>query len=290
MHNHTNDSTCECGNTDCRCEHSNCEHSNAATPVMPKSVFDQMSSKISFFFGLMIGICLISLVGFITLLVLNNAWNPEEKGQNDALAAPTTGGDSAQAGTAPSSNIQQAPPPQTQDVSKIQVTKQDHIRGDTNAPVTIVEFSDFQCPFCQSFHPEMKKLIEQNPGKVRWIYKHFPLSFHKYAQKAAEASECASEQGKFWEYSDKLFENQTFFSDTYFSEAASQLGLNKKNFDNCLSSGKYTQKVLADYQMGAAAGVSGTPGSFINDIYISGTKSYEILQQIVDSLLDTEKK
>ena len=256
----------------------NSPHASPTPHADPENFFSQMTSKIAFIFGLIVGIAAMSTIGFIGLLVSpNTALVTSAQEDTNAVAANNTN---------PSPTPTNAYPEPTNNPDAVVLSDSDHIRGDKNAPITIVEFSDFQCPFCQSFHPSVQKLVDNYPGKVRWIWKHFPLSFHAQAQTAAEASECAAEQGKFWEYSDKLFENQALFTQSgIFEKIAGELGLNAGQFSTCLSSGKYSQKVEDDYSMGVAAGVSGTPGSFINDVYVAGAKSYDSLEQIVESLL-----
>jgi protein-disulfide isomerase len=253
------------------------------------SLMSSMHPKISFFFGMAVGVAVISAIGFFSLLSAFTSGSGNKlaalaKAIDEDVDIDTFKNDGNNQPTAqPATN--DAPEPGV-NPSKVKITSQDHVFGDKNAPLTIVEFSDFQCPFCQRFHPEVEKLINNNKGEIKWVYKHFPLSsIHPWAQKSAEASECAAEQGKFWEYVKNLFANQALFSDGYFSNAAKDLGLDQSKFDSCLSNGKYKQKVQADYQMGLEAGVSGTPGSFINDVYVSGAKPYDGLQQIVDGLL-----
>ena len=145
------------------------------------------------------------------------------------------------------SQIENQPTAQT-----FKITESDHIRGEFNAPITLVEFSDFECPFCERHFLTLNKILDDYKGKVRLVYKHFPLGFHPNAQKAAEASERTDEQGKFWEYHDKLFESQQIgYSVENFKKWAKDLNLNVAKFNDCLDSGKYTQKVQADYQEGA---------------------------------------
>jgi protein-disulfide isomerase len=171
-------------------------------------------------------------------------------------------------------------------IQTFEITSKDHVRGDFNAQITLVEFSDFECPFCARHYPTLKKILEDYKGKVRLVYKHFPLSFHPNAQKAAEASECAVEQGKFWEYHDKIFENQASgLSLEKFKQWAKELGLDTSKFNDCLDSGKYAQKVQADYQEGLQKGVNGTPTTFVNGQPLSGALPYESFKQIIDSIL-----
>ncbi|MFH0804617.1 MAG: DsbA family protein, partial [Patescibacteria group bacterium] len=122
--------------------------------------------------------------------------------------------------------------------------------------------------------------------KVRLVYKHFPLSFHPNSQKAAEASECASEQGKFWEYHDKLFDNQpSGFSVDKFKQWAKDLNLDTAKFNGCLDSGTYAKKVQADEQEGQQKGVNGTPATFINGQLVSGALPYDTFTQAIDASL-----
>ncbi|MFQ6049615.1 MAG: DsbA family protein [Candidatus Paceibacterales bacterium] len=166
------------------------------------------------------------------------------------------------------------------------VTENDHIRGDLKAPVTIVEFSDFQCPFCSRFHPTVQQVLDDYAGQVRWVYKHFPLDqIHPQARPAAEASECAAEQDKFWEFSDGLFENQSRLGESFYPELAGQLGLNTSQFENCVSSRKYKDEVESDYQEGIGAGVRGTPASFVNGKLVSGAVPLEQLKAAVEEAL-----
>lgn len=172
------------------------------------------------------------------------------------------------------------------DVQTFNINQDNHIRGNFNAPITLVEFSDFECPFCGKHYPTLKKILSDYQDKVRLVYKHFPLPFHSNSQKAAEASECASEQGKFWEYHDKLFDNQsTGFSVDNFKQWAKDLNLDSAKFNSCLDSGKYASLVKADLKEGEQKGVNGTPSTFVNGQLVSGAQPYETFKQIIDNLL-----
>ena len=190
----------------------------------------------------------------------------------------------------PSYNLQKPKPAGGENAPSIQtfeITKNDHIRGDFNAPITLVEFSDFECPFSERHYLTLKKILADYKGKVRLVYKHFPLGFHPNAQKAAEASECAGEQGKFWEYHDKLFENFTSgYSLENFKKWAKDLGLKPDEFNNCLDSGKYAKKVQTDYQEGLQKGVKGTPTTFVNGQLVSGALPYESFRQVIEQILN----
>jgi len=168
----------------------------------------------------------------------------------------------------------------------------DPVLGEKDAPVTIIEFSDFQCPFCERFYSQTLEQIKTNyidTGKVKLIYRDFPLdSIHPMAQKAAEAAECADEQGKYWEYHDKLFQNQEEWVTTGISklkEYAKGLSLDSSKFDKCLDDGKYADEVKKDFQDGAQAGVQGTPSFFINGKQLSGAQPFAAFQQAIDAEL-----
>ena len=121
---------------------------------------------------------------------------------------------------------------------------------------------------------------------MRWVYKHFPLdSIHPQARPAAEASECAGEQGKFWEFTDGLYENQSRLGETLYQELAQNLGLNLSQFKECLKERRYQQKVEKDYQEGIKKGVRGTPGSFLNGKEIPGAVPYQYLESLIEEVL-----
>ena len=159
-------------------------------------------------------------------------------------------------------------------------------RGDPNAGITIVEYSDFQCPFCERVEPTLDKILQDYAGKVKLYYKHFPLTQgHQYAQKAAEASECAADQGKFWEYHDKLFENQGALDTNSLKRYATDLGLDAAKFNACLDNGDKTNQVNTELQEGISNGVQGTPAFLINGQLLSGAQPYANFKQIIDSEL-----
>jgi len=160
------------------------------------------------------------------------------------------------------------------------------LRGNPKAPVVIVEFSDFQCPYCRSVQPTLKNLLAKYEGRVSLAYRDLPLrDIHPQAQLAAEASRCAGEQGKFWEYHDLLFENQNKLNREGLVEQARTLKLDEKVFDACLSSGKYNAQIEQDRQMGMRAGVSGTPGFFINGNLLSGNLPQDSFERIIQAEL-----
>ena len=155
----------------------------------------------------------------------------------------------------------------------------------SDAPVTIVEFSDFQCPYCASQQPILKKIKRAYGDQVNILYKHIPLPIHPFAQRAAEASECARDQDKFWEYHDRLFDQQDSISEMLFPQLAQQLGLSVSQFNQCLSSGAKKNVVQTDLAEAQSLMISGTPTFFINGQRFVGVQSYEELQQIIDQAL-----
>lgn len=144
------------------------------------------------------------------------------------------------------------------------VTERDYVRGNRNAKISVIEYSDFECPFCVRHHPTMLSLMETAGDDVNWVYRHFPLSFHPTAQKAAEASECVGELGgndKFWEYSDLLFSGGSDLA--LLADKAESIGINRAAFQECLDSGKFAQYITDSMQGGSASGVNGTPGNIV---------------------------
>ncbi len=176
---------------------------------------------------------------------------------------------------------------QEQNSQNMKINSEEHVKGQKDAPVTIVEYSDFQCPFCQSFFENAyKKIITDyvDTGKAKIIFKQFPLYFHQNAQKAAEASECAGEQGKFWEYHDLLFSTKQLDATTLKKDAVT-LGLDADKFNTCLDSGKYAQKIRDDTAEGQSKGVSGTPSFLINGKKVVGAQSYDVFKAEIDAAL-----
>jgi len=159
-------------------------------------------------------------------------------------------------------------------------------KGPPSAPITIVEFSDFQCSYCKRVLTVLNQVLEHYPNEVKLAFRDFPiLNIHPQAQKAAEAAHCAAEQGKFWEYHDLLFEKQEAIPTTDFSEHAKTLGLDLTNFRACLDSQKYKEKVERNYADGVNAGVSGTPAFFINGRLVSGAQPLEAFKSAIDEEL-----
>lgn len=253
------------------------------------SLWDQMPPRFAFVFGLVMAIALSSVLGLgfaLTILLKSPSANAGLVAQN----YPTPSANQPQV---PS----QAPQPEQAGPVKAVDPKVDHIRGDKNAKVFVIEYSDFECPFCIRHHPTMQKLVDEYKGKVAWVYRHFPLSFHQNAQKEAEASECANELGgndAFWKFADKIFErtkgNGTGFALDQLAPLAKEIGLDEGKFKTCLDSGKYAQKVQDDMAAGSTAGVNGTPGNIVwtkdgKSQLVSGAVPLEALKAVIDPLL-----
>ncbi len=158
-------------------------------------------------------------------------------------------------------------------------------KGPEAAPVTIVEFSDFQCPFCSKAKETAEKVVANYAGKVRLVFRDYPLPFHDKALKAAEAGQCANEQGKFWELHDEMFAHQDKLTPEDLKASAKKLGLDSGKFDGCLDGGKYAELVQQNIKAGQSAGVSGTPAFFINGRMISGAQPFERFKEIIDDEL-----
>ncbi len=157
------------------------------------------------------------------------------------------------------------------------------IRGSANAPVTLVEFSDFQCPYCGAIYPTLKRVEQTFGSQVSVAFKQFPLtSIHPYAFKAAEASLCAREQGKFWEMHDAMFQDQSKLTVTDLKATAGRLGLDQKKFDGCLDSGRYVEAVQNEQKQGTRLGINGTPAIYLNGTPLAGgAVPYEALAQAI---------
>jgi protein-disulfide isomerase len=168
---------------------------------------------------------------------------------------------------------------------RIQVAATGPAKGPANAPVTIVEFSDFQCPFCSRLIPSIQEVEKKYGDKVRLVFRQYPLPMHPNAQKAAEASLCANDQGKFWQLHDAMFSNQNALGVDQLKAKAAELGLNADKFNKCLDSGEKVAIVQADQKDGQEAGVSGTPAMFINGRFINGAVPVDKITTVIDDEL-----
>ncbi|MBW3020605.1 DsbA family protein [Candidatus Woesearchaeota archaeon] len=164
----------------------------------------------------------------------------------------------------------------------------DQIKGDADAPVTIVEWSDFECPFCARFYRDTYLQIKEeyiDTGKVKFVFRDYPLSFHKQAQKASEAAECAGEQGKYYEMHDILFEQGVAGGVSSFKKFAGDIGLNTEQFNECLDSGRMAEEIAKDMADGGKVGIRGTPGFIINGELVSGAQPFENFKTIIEKKL-----
>jgi len=168
------------------------------------------------------------------------------------------------------------------------VTEDDPSLGPKDAPLTIVEFADFGCPYSQEVFFVLKQFLQAYPDQVRFIYRDFPLTdLHPMAQRAALASECAHEQGKFWELHDRIYQNQNDLSEDRLLELAKQVGLNESRYKNCMNTEKYSAEIQKDVEEGFAAGVRGTPTFFINGNRVAGSIPEKMFEQIFATLAST---
>jgi protein-disulfide isomerase len=159
-------------------------------------------------------------------------------------------------------------------------------RGPSDAKVTIVEFSDFQCPFCGRAHDTVEEVMRSYAGKVKLVYRQMPLTqLHPNAMKAAEASLCAHEQGKFWEYHDQLFKNQQALQVDKLKEYATQMGLDGAKFSACLDGNAKADAVKADMKDAEGVGVQGTPAFFVNGVFLNGAVPIDEFREVIDSEL-----
>lgn len=231
-------------------------------------------------------VVLLVVAAFVIGLLYNKVQTLEKKGQGTTQAGTTGNAAAPQQPPQPKANLDAMP----------KLTDKDHIRGNKDADIVLVEYSDFECPFCARFHPTMLQIMKEYGNKVAWVYRDFPLSFHANAEKEAEASECIAEIGgndAFWKYTDAIFErttsNGTGFALDKLAPLAKELGINVAKFKQCLDSGKYAKAIQEEMAGGTAAGVNGTPGTIIiakngkKDL-IGGALPFEQAKQQIDAL------
>ncbi len=241
-----------------------------------------LSAKAAYLFGILTGVAVMSLIGFV--IVATIAFRPAK-----TTTATTTGAvaGATDTNTAPT---QQGIIDPAGDPSAIRaITKDDHQRGPADAPITLIEYTDFQCPFCSQVHPTLARLMTDYPDKIRLIVRNFPLEqLHPQARPAANAAECVAElsgNDAFWKFADTVFANQSQLSADYLVEAAIQAGAKEKAVKDCIAAKTYDQRIATDQNEGSAAGVSGTPATFVNGKLISGALPYEQFKAYVDSIL-----
>jgi protein-disulfide isomerase len=167
----------------------------------------------------------------------------------------------------------------------VEIPKDAPAQGPASAPVTIVEFTDYQCPFCHRAQGVMDRILSRYRGKVRLVHLDFPLQGHPGAFPAARASRCAGEQGKFWEYDHDLMTQPGSLDDADLKGRAARVGLRPESFASCLGSGRHDASIRASFEQGEAVGVSGTPGYFVNGRMIAGALPYEEFARVIDEEL-----
>lgn len=277
-------------------------------PTTKADLFENIKPKTAFFIGLIGGFLVLSAIGFFIMLAVNLSG-----GRPVAQVQPSPAQLGAQANGAVEQPNYQAIPA---------VNNNDNILGNKKAKVTLIEYSDFECPYCQKVGPTLQQVLQAYGDQVRLVYRHFPLSIHPYAEQAAEASQCAAEQDKFWPLHDKFFAEQAALSATIKPSAsasvpgrvvvavqtqngiqyaditdtialmkqyAAELSLNTSKFNSCLDEKKTASRVAEDLQQAATAlpaDLQGTPAIFINNKeFIAGAYPFEKFKQIIDGLL-----
>jgi protein-disulfide isomerase len=254
------------------------EHSESAS----ESGFWQGNPKTMFALGLVSGVAIMSVVALV--FVLDFMFSGKTAGAIAANNPPTQ--QVAQNNPTDQQPTDQQPNQPSQPPKAVDEAK-DHIWGNKNAKVTLIEYSDFECPYCARHFDTIKQIQQTYSKDVRIVFRHFPLSFHPNAQKAAEASECAGAQGKFWEMHDKIFEANKAgkMSVDQWKQDAKDLGLDTNKFNKCLDSGAMASVVSADQAEGSAAGVGGTPATFVNGELIEGALPFESFKAKIDAAL-----
>ena len=231
-----------------------------------KNAKENKKQNKGFAMGLVSGIAVIAVIGMIvfgTLYFTNQAGDGDVAGDDTKQEDPGDG---------------------TPEVI-LSIADNDYVLGNPDAKIKIFEFSDFQCPYCARFHEVMNQILDEYPNDVAWIFKQFPIQSHPLGMPGAMATECAGDQGKFWEMSDEIFSNQETLAAEDFAVFAEDLGLDIDTFNQCMSDNPHGEKIANDYQTGIASGVRGTPSSFVNGNIIPGALPYESMKQMVDELL-----
>jgi protein-disulfide isomerase len=170
-------------------------------------------------------------------------------------------------------------------MSQVQIAKDDHVRGNPQAGIVIVEYGDFQCPYCARAHPTLSGLQKQYGQRIALVYRHLPLGMHPYAESAAEAAEAAGAQGKFWEMHDTLFEHQAQVAPAQLPLLAQQLGLDGARFDEDMAARRHRERIRAQAEEAKSLGASGTPSFFINGERYQGDSDRESLTAAVERYL-----
>ena len=158
------------------------------------------------------------------------------------------------------------------------------VLGPATAPITIIEFSDYECPFCKRAEPALTQALETYKDKIKFAYRHYPLPFHQHARPASEAALCANGQGKYWEYHKKVFASPSLTEET-LKQIAKDVGLDAAKFDTCMKNHEFAKEIDKDLEDGQAVGVNGTPAFFINGRMLSGAQPFEKFKELIDTAL-----
>ncbi|MDO8583713.1 MAG: DsbA family protein [bacterium] len=242
---------------------------------MSETSFWEGGPKNMFFMGLFLGVAVIAIAGLIYVLTVGSpgrAKTADTANNNVVVQQPDA----------------QQPAPSYAPVKDVGPT--DHVRGNKNAKVTLIEYSDFECPYCKRHVPTIEQALKDYPNDVRFVYRHYPLPFHANAQKEAEASECVAKQGgdnAFWKFHDIVYAETTATGtgiplDT-LGDIAKRSGVDQKKFQTCLDSGEMAARVSADMASGNDSGVEGTPATFVNGTLVSGAVPYSVLKEAIEA-------
>lgn len=259
-----------------------------------KSIFEALDPKQTFFAGLITGFLVVCTIGFFILLSMIMSNGTYVLNDGTAVAKAPAAEEAKPANPSDSGNAPAAPTGASGADAVTPVDEDaDHIRGDRDAAITIVEYSDMECPFCSRFHDTMKQVLDKYDGQVRWVYRHFPLtSIHPNATGAAIAAECAGDQDKFWEFTDEAFARQSGgLNSAGLETIAKSVGLKMSDYNDCVSSAKYQSKVASDARNAQATGGRGTPHSVIigpNDekVVLSGAQPLSGVEQALQQFLE----
>lgn len=251
------------------------------TPGNKSGLFEILNAKSAFWLGFVSALGVVFAIGFIIMGYL-------------MLTSDDTTAKAATTNTAAAANVNTAGTlPTAANITIPAVTDADYIRGDKKAKVTVVEYTDMECPYCKRFHTTMQQIVNDYAGKVNWVQRHFPLEqLHPNAPKLAQASECVAEQkgnDGFWAFSDKVYGTSSSFDMTQVVATAVSVGADKAKFETCYNSTKFTDKIAKETQDAVNAGGQGTPYSVIiagdKRIPVSGAYPVAQMKQIIDSAL-----
>jgi len=249
-----------------------------AEPLVPWAVAAGLGAEITFLW-IMLRLrvfCIFCLLnGVVVLLLSGTVLGPERAWQAAVLALLVFGASNAilQRENREEMGISGGPPEGAGEAPEL---------GPEDAPVTVVEYSDYRCPACRKAHEVVKRVRERNEGRVRWVYRDFPLERHEGAREMAEAAHCAGEQGLFWEYQDAMFHAEEAPDREGLAAQAGRLGADENAFRACLESGRHRERVDRSIREGRQAGVSATPTFFVNGRMAGGAPSEEHLQEMID--------